>query len=459
MHPSPSTRRGQVSRPCPNSHPDSHPDTSPGPRPGSPLTTSHAPGLDLLRAGAIVVVMLYHLASHGIDIAGPGRHGWMGVDLFFVLSGYLIGWQVLREFAAGRAPDWTAFLLSRAWRILPAYLAVLALYEALPAWREADAMPPAWQFLTFTMNVLPDHLTQRAYSHAWSLCVEEHFYLLLPLASGLLSRRARIPGTWRTVTGAGLLFGAGMLLREWAWGHSIAPHLVPGGDATRAIMGYVGTTYSPTWTRIDGLLAGVLLAALRAFRPASWTRLLSHGRALLATGLALLGATAQVDPLCHAGAVFLFPLVALGCACLLLGVLSPRTPFSHRALPGARTLALLAFSLYLTHRQVYAWLDDMTGDLAAHAPSAAFVLYNAAALSIAWLLYAVVERPGLRLRARMLAARARPAAPASHACKTVPLRYTGPPDAADVPAIRVHGGSDGDGVGTPGVDGAPGPRG
>jgi hypothetical protein len=44
----------------------------------------------------------------------------------------------------------------------------------LPAWREADAMPPVWQFLTFTMNFMPDHLARRAYSHAWSLCVEEH---------------------------------------------------------------------------------------------------------------------------------------------------------------------------------------------------------------------------------------------------------------------------------------------
>jgi peptidoglycan/LPS O-acetylase OafA/YrhL len=133
-----------------------------------PSPTARAPGLDLLRAVAIVVVMLYHLSSHGIHIAGAGRHGWMGVDLFFVLSGYLIGWQVLRDVAAGRMPDWTGFILGRAWRILPAYLAVLALYLALPAWREAEAIPPVWQFLTFTMNVLPDHLTQRAYSHAWS---------------------------------------------------------------------------------------------------------------------------------------------------------------------------------------------------------------------------------------------------------------------------------------------------
>lgn len=367
-----------------------------------PSPSSRAPGLDLLRALAIVVVMLYHLSSHGIDVTGPGRHGWMGVDLFFVLSGYLIGWPVLRDLAAGRTPDWTGFVVGRAWRILPAYLAVLALYFALPlalpAWREADAMPPVWQFLTFTMNVLPEHLTQRAYSHAWSLCVEEHFYLLFPLVAWLLARRGRMPGVLATSAGAALLFGAGMLLRDWEWRHAIAPHLAPGGDIARAIDGYVGSIYSPTWTRLDGLLAGVLLAALRAFRPAWWTHVLSHGWALLGVGLALLAAATQVDVLGHTGAVFLYPLVALGCACLLLGALSPRTPLGRRALPGARMIALLAFSLYLTHRQVYAWLDGVAGDLTANAPFSAFVLYNGASLAVAALLYAAVERPGLRMR-------------------------------------------------------------
>jgi peptidoglycan/LPS O-acetylase OafA/YrhL len=367
----------------------------------NPPPSPRAPGPDLLRAIAIVAVMLYHLSSHGIDIFGPGRHGWMGVDLFFVLSGYLIGWPVLQDIAAGRMPDWAGFVLGRAWRILPAYLAVLVLYVVLPSRHEADALPPVWQFLTFTMNVLPDHLTQRAYSHAWSLCVEEHFYLLFPLAAWLLARRRRMPGVPATVAGATLLFGAGMLLRDWQWRHAIAPHLAPGGDATLAVAGYVGSIYSPTWTRVDGLLAGVLLAAVRAFRPDGWTRLLSHGSLLLGAGLALIVAAARVDPLGHGGAVFLYPLVAVGCTCLLLGTLSPRTPLGRRTLPGMRTLARLAFSLYLTNRQVYAWLDDVVGELATQAPLAAFVLYNGTALAAAALLYVAAERPGLRMRARM----------------------------------------------------------
>ena len=66
-----------------------------------------------------------------------------------------------------------------------------------------------------------------------------------------------------------------------------------------------------------------------------------------------------------------------------------------------RTLALLAFSLYLTHRQVYAWLDGVAGDSTAHAPLAAFALYNGISLAVAALLYVAVERPGLRMRRGM----------------------------------------------------------
>ena len=68
------------------------------------------PGLDFLRALAIVWVMLYHLESYGVRLPGPIiACGWMGVDLFFVLSGYLIGWQLLRPWVLGERPAWRAW--------------------------------------------------------------------------------------------------------------------------------------------------------------------------------------------------------------------------------------------------------------------------------------------------------------------------------------------------------------
>jgi peptidoglycan/LPS O-acetylase OafA/YrhL len=368
-----------------------------------PQTPRREPGLDLLRALAIMTVMLYHVASHGFPLPGIGHHGWVGVDLFFVLSGYLIGWQVFKVYGHGGAPDWGGFMIGRALRVLPAYLAVLALYVALPSWGEAEGMAPLWQFLSFTVNLFPGAADHRAYSHAWSLCVEEHFYLLFPLAAWGLARR---PCLVRAALAASMLVGAGMLLRSWLWQHEVAPWLGASGDAARAVQGYIDKLYRPTWARLDGLLAGVLLAAVRAFRPAWWTRLLGRGPWLLAAGALVLAAALHIDPLGAAGAVLLFPLVALGFACLLAAALSPRLPFGRIALPGAKPVALLAFSLYLTHRQVYAWLDDHCEGLVASTPLLAFCVYQAAALAAAALLWFGVERPALRLRDRLLAKRA-----------------------------------------------------
>src|ERR1700761_9165178 len=96
------------------------------------------PGLDRLRALAITVVMGFHLDGLLPDIFGPvARFGWMGVDLFFVLSGYLIGSQLLKQVREGRGISMLDFYRKRAYRILPVSLLVLALYVFWPLWREA----------------------------------------------------------------------------------------------------------------------------------------------------------------------------------------------------------------------------------------------------------------------------------------------------------------------------------
>jgi peptidoglycan/LPS O-acetylase OafA/YrhL len=271
----------------------------------------------------------------------------------------------------------------------------------LPGWREADGLQPLWKFVTFTINLFPDWQQGLAYSHAWSLCVEEHFYLLFPFVAWLLARRARNQVVVAVALG---LCGGGIVLRAWLWQHEVAP-LLAAGNAAAAVGRFVESIYNPTYARLDGLLAGVMLAALRAFRPAWWARLLRHARLMLILGLAILACCTRIDGFSPAGAVVLFPLVALGCACLLAGALSQQTWIGRCPLPGTRLMAVLAFSLYLTHKEVYGWLDASLPGLGERASVGALALYILASLAVATVLYLCVERPGLQLRERWLGRR------------------------------------------------------
>ena len=148
------------------------------------------PGLDLLRALAIIVVVIYHAALFGFKLPGRlDRFGWIGVDLFFVLSGYLIGGQLLAPFARGGPIDLRRFFARRVLRIIPAYFVILGVYAFLPSWREYPEMSPLWKFVISVQNIGLHGGT--AFSHAWSLAVEDQFYLILPLMLILVSRWPR----------------------------------------------------------------------------------------------------------------------------------------------------------------------------------------------------------------------------------------------------------------------------
>lgn len=348
-----------------------------------------------MRAIAILWVMLFHMrVLHLPEVFyWPSRYGWMGVDLFFVLSGYLIGSQLMRPYLKGDSPSLTRFYLRRAFRILPAFLAVLALYFAVPVFREAPGLSPAWQFLTFTENFRINYFTEQAFSHFWSLCVEEHFYLVLPVLVLLLMRKPRF--------GKALALGLGILLFGVAIRGYIYLRLRPLGGTGEFFTRYIMDIYYPTYTRLDGLLVGVVLAGIKTFRPAWWQRCMAHGHLLLVAGVAFSGASMWLfrDRFSFSGTLLGFPLLSLGLGLLVTSSLSPLSWLSR--IRGFGFIATLAYSLYLIHKEI-GHLDRLYfGHVMQGGGWPPLLIFLATSFSAAALLYFTVERPFLKLRERI----------------------------------------------------------
>jgi peptidoglycan/LPS O-acetylase OafA/YrhL len=349
------------------------------------------PGLDLLRALAIIVVVVYHAALFGFKLPGRlDRFGWIGVDLFFVLSGYLIGGQLLAALARDRRINLSRFFTRRALRIMPAYFVVLAIYILMPSWREYSQMAqPLWKFLLSVQNIALHGGT--AFSHAWSLAVEDQFYLALPFLLLLLFRRPRA-----AIIIPCLLVIGGIALRAFLAAQNPS---VNGGVSFRGFQAWI---YYPTWTRLDPLVFGVALAGIERFRPQWWQRVTSCAPWLWLPALGIIAYAlylGETDTLTITACIWQFPLIAIGMAALLVCVVSPRLPLCRVAIPGAAFIASIAYSAYLIQKLV---INGVGQFCSSHniSPTSAVALIGVelCVYIVATILFLAVERPFLQLR-------------------------------------------------------------
>ena len=352
------------------------------------------PGLDLLRALAIIVVVIYHAALFGFKLPGRvDRFGWIGVDLFFVLSGYLIGGQLLAPLARDQRMNLGRFFARRALRIMPAYFVVLAIYFLLPSWREYSEMSqPLWKFLLSIQNIALHGGT--AFSHAWSLAVEDQFYLALPFLLLFLYRRPRT-----AIIIPCLLVVGGIALRTFLAAQN------PSVDGGVSFRGFQAWIYYPTWTRLDPLVFGVALAAIEKFRLQWWRRLTNYAIWLWLPGLVLIVYglwLGEGDYLTVTACTWQFPLIALGMAALLIYAVSPRLVFRRVAIPGAAFIASIAYSAYLIQKLVIRFVEQFCASHNIVLTSApALICVELCVYAAATILFFTVERPFLQLRHRI----------------------------------------------------------
>ena len=358
---------------------------------------AHRPALDGVRAFAVAAVLVYH---GGVAYL-PG--GFIGVDAFFVLSGFLITSLLLAEVAATGSIRLGAFWGRRARRLLPALLLMLAIVVPASRWLLAPGdLPPVrgdalaalcyvanWRMIFRGSDYFAQTATPTPLQHTWSLGIEEQFYLIWPLVVlavlvGVTRRGRQEP--WRRWILLGVCLAGGAVSTVLCW---VLYHQT---DSSRA---YFGTD-----TRAVALLTGCALAILLQYRMPSVGRHRAqrHDRhpflgaatvlAVLGLGWAASHATGSTDWQYHAG----FAAIAVAVAVIIAhAVLSPGSPtawiLSRRPIVA---LGRISYGVYLWHWPVFVFC---TAERFGFGGPGLFAVRCAITLAVSIASYHLVEMP------------------------------------------------------------------
>src|SRR5215472_14064146 len=354
---------------------------------GAAKIKQRAPGLDGVRALAVLVVMAFHEGIRGM----PG--GFLGVDVFFVLSGYLITDLLVAQRTRRRGRlDLRGFWTRRARRLLPALAVVLVTVTAAVAVIEPGQLgalrPALAAAVTYSSNWYEayHHVSYFAafgppppLQHLWSLAIEEQFYLAWPLILGLVlllaeTRRARASVAWLGAAASALL---------------MALLYTPGADPSRV---YYGTDTHATALLVGSAIALTWPLAKMTAASGELTRRLDFvgmaGLAALAWAVGhFSGADAAVYP---AGLV----IAALAAAGLTRAAAAPGTIGGLLSLPPLRWLGVRSYGIYLWHWPVIAIAVALTGQRTGNVWL--WIIEAAAAIGLAAASWRWIETPILR---------------------------------------------------------------
>jgi len=350
-------------------------------------------GLDLMRAVAILAVLLTHSQ---LLLPPPARAairgfasmaGSLGVELFFVLSGFLIG-SILLSLAPrfGSIRVLPYFWQRRWFRTLPNYYLFLVLNIAALLVTSKE-IPNLFLYLTFTQNWLWPH--PYLFSPAWSLAVEEWFYLLFPVSLFVIYRVSKsFPAAF--LLSAGLFILVPTLVRvNWALTMGTADW----GEFFRKVM----------FIRLDAIMYGVLAAWVKARFPKGWSKwrfvFFIIGCLILYTSWSF--AASQGFVRSFFAKTFLFSLISLGFACILPVCDCWEISKENLLTRSFRLVALWSYSLYLCNLlvvQVFLFIQGRLGQTPLLLDIGFFILFYVFSVAISAIIYTYFEKPVTDLR-------------------------------------------------------------
>ncbi len=353
----------------------SHPD---------PRTLAHRPMLDGLRGVAVALVVVYHFRP---SLLGGG---FIGVDVFFVLSGFLIGSLLLSEAEHNGRINLRRFVVRRVRRLAPAMLllvSAMALYAV--TWANAFEVHRLrthglwallslanWKFIAEGVTYTDVIAGASPLRHVWSLSIEEQFYVALPLGIWILARLATVH-----LRRTALLVAVLLATISAAWAAFLSLH---GSSVSR--------TYFGTDTRAQALLIGVALGAALVGRPVSteFRRLAGLGALIGAAVLLAMAVVADERSTMMARGGFL--VVALATALLIAGAEHAPGLRHVLSLRGLLGLGAISYGVYLWHWPILVIFDSSRTGLASGSV-ALFATRLALTFAAALFSYWLVERP------------------------------------------------------------------